>query len=226
MGGLLRTAWWLRILLLSGTTGGLYFASAVVLGMAPVNRNYSAPANGIEFYLTTNGLHAAFVLPLLSRAGNLDEDVPPPSGSADLRSIHVLIGWGDARIYPQTGTWADLTFKNAVSAILGLNGAVMQTLHVARPEPSPRMIRVSVDDEGYRRLLKHIRGSLRRDAYGRAVPIHGASHGRGDAFYQAHGRYHPFNTCNEWVRTGLAAAGVRTAAWSPSDISLFYHLKR
>lgn len=226
MGGLLRAPWWLRIFLVMGCAGGLYFTSAVVLGMAPVNRNYIASADGIEFYLTTNGLHAAFVLPLRTRAGNFDEDVSLPSGSGDLGSIHVLIGWGDARIYPQTGTWADLTFKNAVSAILGLNGAVMQSLHVARPEPSPRMLRVSVDDEGYRRLLKHIRGSLRRDAYGRALPIDGASHGHGDTFYQAHGRYHPFFTCNEWVRTGLAAAGVRTSVWSPSDISLFYQLRR
>lgn len=111
-------------------------------------------------------------------------------------------------------------------ALLGLNGAVMQILHVARPEPSARMLPVRVSDEGYRRLLAHVRSSLRRDAYGRAVPVPGATHGRGDTFYEAQGRYHPFFTCNEWVRSGLSAAGVRTAVWSPADVALFWHLRR
>jgi hypothetical protein len=33
-------------------------------------------------------------------------------------------------------------------------------------------------------------------------------------------------TSNEWVRRGLAQAGVRTARWAPFDRALFWHAER
>jgi hypothetical protein len=32
-------------------------------------------------------------------------------------------------------------------------------------------------------------------------------------------------TCNEWVRRGLAEAGVRTAAWAPFDAAIFWQMR-
>jgi uncharacterized protein (TIGR02117 family) len=65
--------------------------------------------------------------------------------------------------------------------------------------------------------------SFRRDEDGRFQLIDGAAYGSNDAFYEAHGAYHAFNTCNCWVGRGLKAAGVRTGWFTPlpKTVSLY-----
>lgn len=59
---------------------------------------------------------------------------------------------------------------------------------------------------------------------GHPLIIAGAHYGANDAFFEARGHYSLFETCNEWTRRGLAAAGVRVPVWAPFDKALFYQL--
>ena len=211
----------------------LYFMFALVLGLVPVNRGYVAlpdaiPADGIEVFVVSNGVHAGFAVPLVSRVDDLRSDLPLPPGvgTGNDQDIYVMIGWGDQRFYTQTRTWGDLTLRNTVSALLGFNDTVVHVEHIARPRASEHDVPVRLSEAQYKRLLGHIGRFLRRDQKGRLIRLEGVSHGRRDAFYMALGRYTLIYTCNEWVREGLAAAGVRTSAWSPLDWAIFHHLRR
>lgn len=204
----------------------VYAGATVVLGLLSVNRDAIAPADGIEIFLLSNGAHAAFALPLVSPAADLRRALPLPDVDHAADDGYLMIGWGDARVYPSTQSWSQLTVSNALTALLGLNSTVMHVEHIRRPRPSERGVAVRVGADGYRRLLSHIAGSLRGDTDGRLVRVPGASHGRRDAFYEALGRYTLIYTCNEWVREGLAKAGVRTARWAPLEQALFWHLRR
>ncbi len=204
----------------------LYFAAAVVLGLLAVNRSFVPPSDGIEIFLVTNGIHAGLALP--ARVGSIDLAAALPTLNTTDKSTsdYVMVGWGDARVYPATGTLADLTPLNAVTSLLGLNGAVMHAEYGRRPITSARARSTRISTAGYGRLVAHIASSFSRDSAGRFTPVGGARHGDPGSFYLAHGRYHPFYTCNEWVRRGLAVAGVRTAMWSPFDIALFHQFPR
>lgn len=204
----------------------LYAAFAVALGLLPVNRGVVPPAAGIEIFLVGNGVHASLALPLKNSIADLQADFPLPDGHTDSQGVLVLVGWGDRLVYTETPQWRDLKLLSAATALLGLNAAVMHVEHIRRPKPFSRSQPLHVSDEGYRRLVGHVRASLNRDPQGRAVRIAGHSHGRRDAFYEGRGRYTLIYTCNEWVREGLARAGVRTATWAPLDIALFWQLRR
>jgi len=59
---------------------------------------------------------------------------------------------------------------------------------------------------------------------GQPILIEGAGYGPRDRFYEAHGTYHMFFTCNDWTRDMLDAAGVTTGLWAPMDWGVLYHL--
>ena len=202
-----------------------YAVAAVVLGLVPVNTRFVSPAGGVEIFLVTNGVHAGIALPL-SETASISPGLPEPPGGTTPGNDFVVVGWGDGRVYPATGTLRDLTLANGVTAMLGLNPAVLHVEYVPRPQPSTRIRSTRVTPAGFQRLLAHVAGSFKRDAAGQPLLMSGVSHGRNDAFYLANGRYQPLYTCNEWVRRGLAAAGVRTARWSPFDIALFHQFPR
>ena len=220
-----RGSFWLRVL--GGVAGLLtsYFVAALVLGLVPVNRSFAEPANGIEIFVFTNGVHAGLAVPLASAGANLAEMFPPPPGNEG-REIFVMVGWGDRRVYTATQTWSDLSLPSVALALLGSNDTVVHVEHTARPRASAEFVPVRLGLEAYRRLLVHVRASLLDNGGGQPVLLPGVSHGRRDAFYLGTGRYTVIYTCNEWVRAGLAAAGVKTAAWAPLDWAIFHHLRR
>ncbi|UOP01875.1 DUF2459 domain-containing protein [Kingella potus] len=49
----------------------------------------------------------------------------------------------------------------------------------------------------------------------RTLPVSGAHYTPDDAFYEAEGRYHLFNTCNSWLNRRLAESGLRSVVWTP-----------
>ncbi|MCX8116114.1 MAG: DUF2459 domain-containing protein, partial [Burkholderiaceae bacterium] len=65
----------------------------------------------------------------------------------------------------------------------------------------------------------------KRQADGRPLRIDAPGYFDTDAFYEAVPVYTLWFTCNEWVRRGLADAGVRTAAWAPFDTAIFWQLR-
>jgi uncharacterized protein (TIGR02117 family) len=208
-----------------------YLLLALVLGLLPVNRDWASTppeAGGITVWLRSNGVHAELVLPAVAPY-DWRAELPPAEVVDAARLVAdpalewIAFGWGDRAFFIGTRTWADLRASTAISALLGLGPAAMYVEYLGRPQDySARRIDLSAAQYG--RLVAGLRAGFARDAGGRPVRIDDPGYFETDAFYEGTGRYTAWLTCNEWIRRVLADAGVRTAAWAPFDVALFWQL--
>ncbi len=205
-----------------------YTLAMLVLGLAPAHPDWRMPAQGTTVWLTTNGVHAALVLPSQDGETRWNSLFPPANTAAPARSgkhSMMSIGWGDRSFFLNVPDWNKLRPSIAIYALSGMDGTVLHVEYVDPPTPSKDAIPIRLSAEAYARLTAYILASTRTDSSGKAIVIAGHAYGDGDAFYEANGRYTPFTTCNQWVRNALDAAGVRTAWWSPLDVPLFWQLR-
>lgn len=202
-----------------------YLVAAAVCGLVPVNADFRPDPNGIPVYLRTNGVHAELVLP--TSAAGIDWSRDHPAG--DMRALPatlpwIAFGWGDAEFFATTPTWSDLRPRTALAALTGRGEGAMHVEYVAVPAAyAGRELRLS--PAAYLRLAEYIRDSFARDAAGRPRRLDVPGYFERDAFYAARPRYTFWLTSNEWVRRGLAGAGVRTPLWAPFDAALFFQLR-
>ena len=221
-----------------------YALAALCLGMIAVNRDFRPSADGITIYLRNNGIHTDFILPVNAagidwRAEFIGAHFAPPAKplahfplalEADMppdrnpRATHIAFGWGDQGFYFDTPTWSDLSAGVALRALGGFGESAMHVEYLPAPAPGDRVTRVTLSSAQYLRLARYIRASFSDDAGGRAQPFVGHGYTMHDTFYAARGSFSLFTTCNEWVRRGLADAGVRTPVWAPFHHAIFAHL--
>jgi uncharacterized protein (TIGR02117 family) len=216
---------WARALLAFSAAPASYLLLAVVLGAWPVNRGFGETADGVTIHVRTNGVHAEIVVPTRAEGVDWSLDHPPRHfRRLDAPLAWIAFGWGDRDFYLNTPTWRELRLRTALVALSGLGQGAMHVEYVDRPEAYASQ-RVRISAAQYRKLVEYLRGSFRRDATGRPLRIDAPGYFDTDAFYEAIPVYTFWFTCNEWVRRGLADAGVRTAAWAPFDIAIFRQLR-
>jgi uncharacterized protein (TIGR02117 family) len=202
-----------------------YLLAAAVCAVVPVNAGFRQDANGIPVYLRTNGVHAELVLP--TRAAGVDWSGELPA--SDMRALPaplpwIAFGWGDAEFFATTPTWRDLKARTALAALAGRGEGAMHVEYLAVPSAYPgRELRL--ERAAYLRLVEYVRASFARDAAGRPRRLDAPGYFDRDAFYAARPRYTFWFTSNEWVRRGLAEAGVRAPLWAPFDAALFFQLR-
>lgn len=222
-----------RIALGLAAAAALYLATALVLGLWAVHRDFAhtpPDAGGVEIYLRTNGVHAEFVLPAFA-PHDWSAEFPPdalidPARVASVQPYRwIAFGWGDRDFFIVTRTWRDLRPRAAWVALSGSGRGAMHVEYVAHPHAYPGQ-RIAVSAAQYAALVAYLRASFERDPLGAPVRIDAPGFFATDAFYEAVDVYHLFFTCNEWVRRGLATAGVRTSVWAPFDRPLFWQLRR
>lgn len=96
----------------------------------------------------------------------------------------------------------------AWEAVSGTGESAVRVSYYPAPLRENRhTVAVRITPAEYARLHKHITASLVRRDNGEALAITHARYGSNDAFYQANGRYHLFNTCNTWTNRTLKKAG-------------------
>jgi uncharacterized protein (TIGR02117 family) len=198
-----------------------YLAAALVGGLIPANQDWEPPATGITIFVETNGVHTWIVMPSLTR----EMDWRPFAPAKDLRDPgldgnSVAIGYGNRDFYLNTPDWKDLTFLRAIGAAFGNGGSLMHVYHYRDPVPGDDMRPIVLTSDQYRKLTMFIAASFDRDASGRTKAVLGRGYGQSDAFYEAHGRYNLFYTCNEWAGAALRQAGVRVGIWTPFTQSI------
>ena len=200
------------------TLAGLYVGVAGALMLWPANARAPAEPPNIEAYVLSNGVHTDLVLPVRSAVIDWralfdprDAKVPP------LDAEFIAIGWGDRDFYLHTPTWADLTLRRAVGALFGANASLLHVTWLTRAQLRQGAYAMPMSPRQYLQLVAHVRESLPRAA---ARPMPGAGYGAEDAFYEALGSYHLFETCNTWTGRGLRRAGVPVSRWTPFDFNV------
>jgi uncharacterized protein (TIGR02117 family) len=213
-----------RLLMALAAVPMLYIAAALIGSLAPVNRDWTEPDEGITIYLADNGIHADLVLPV--RAAGLDWEQylsRVDVASAPPGAQWIAFGAGERRVYLDTPTWWDLTPRTVWAALTG-GTRVMHVSWVADPTYSARAIRLRPHE--YRRLWAAIRAEFDRDSSGRVRQIDHPGYGPTDAFYDGLGKASAINTCNTWAADRLRIAGVRTSLWSPFVDGLVWRYRK
>jgi uncharacterized protein (TIGR02117 family) len=215
--GLLRSCQFVLLLL------ALYFLVALV-GLIPVNNDFQPTADGVEITVTSSEIHADFVLPIRNETVDWSQHFPASDFAEDVSgATRVAIGWGNKEFYLETPTWGDLKAGTVVRALFWPSASCMH-VYLKEGDAVPANARKTrISHEQYRLLVEYIRAKFRRDEAGRFLCIKGRGYGYNDAFYEAHGSYHAFSTCNCWVGGGLKGAGVRTGWFTPlpKTVSLY-----
>lgn len=186
----------------------LYGAIAVVSGYIPTNRSWEA-GGAHEVFIATNGVHLHLIFHRSDLPGELEAAIPFTENEA-----YCTIGWGDARFYRETPTWADLKLGTALEALFMPSPSLM---HVGRyAEPQSHWLRVEVSKKELNSLIHFVDGHFSKN--GALEPMEG--YGPRDHFYTAEGHYTLFFTCNTWVNKGLRQAGMPAVWWTPFDFPL------
>ncbi|WP_374127381.1 MULTISPECIES: TIGR02117 family protein [unclassified Sphingomonas] len=194
-----------------------YGAAGMIGGAIPTNAAWRPPAQGIEIFVETNGVHTGLIVPKVA-AGIDWRGLARASDIADPRlaaRTHLAIGWGERAFYIGTPTWADIRLSTTLHAATGSDDTLVHVEHIARPTPNPDQRVIILRPTEYRRLAAFIRASLNG-----ARPAHVRGYARHDAFYTGAGRYDAVRTCNAWTGYALRHAGVRIGWWTPFPVTV------
>ena len=172
-------------------------------------------------YLISNEIHTDIVVPVRNEFFDWEQFYDP--ADFQTRSGQWLqVGWGDREFYMKVPTWNEFKISIALDALF-LPGPGAMHINYLRAHPEDyknvKMIRVSA--ETYKKLVTAIRDSfVMKD--GRPVLIKGKGYFASDNFYEAHGSFSLFKTCNEWTSDILAKADLPHPLWSPSKVGIEY----
>ena len=203
---------WLGFLLFS------YFLM-ILIGLFPVNRNFTEPEDGITIYVVSSAVHADIIVPKETILETQLDDWQKDFGAAYFKgetsnATHIAFGWGDRGFFLNTQSWDDLKFSTAARALFFPSQSVM---HIDYSQPSyyADKVGIKLTSDQYARLVNFISSSFARDESQEVIQIENIAYSDTDAFFVAHGSYHLFNTCNSWVARALKAAGVKVPWLAP-----------
>lgn len=202
---------WLFLLL------GIYVGLSFLLSYVPVNTDQPEQAGPNRIYAHSNGVHLDLVFPLeLIPKQLLDQLTYAPDAQL------LAIGWGDKGFYLDTPTWAELSPKVAVKAMFLPSPTAMHvTEHTG---VNPAWSHIDLSDKQLTQLCAYIYATFQTNDTGRIIELVGKGYTDHDHFYEAHGNYSMFKTCNTWVNTALRQIGVKTAIWTPMDKGVLRYL--
>jgi uncharacterized protein (TIGR02117 family) len=202
-----------RVLLWALALPALFLLAAAIGAIIPENARAREPAGGITIHIDSSQVHSWLILPVAAAGHDWRHRLPPfPDGRP--AGPFLSLGWGEREFFLATPTWADLDPALAFRALVAGHRTL---IHLDRLDaPAGRPIRLS--DAQYRRLVAHLEAAIAPGA-----PL--AGYGADDLFLPAHGRYSPWQTCNQWTRDALAAAGVRVGRWTPLPQGLMWRFR-
>ena len=174
----------------------------------------------IPIYLSTNGVHTDFVLPV----ANEIVDWRSVLALANTQVNWVAFGWGDRGFYLDTPTWSDLKLTTALGALSGTGKTAMHVTTYTYFVKDSSAVELKLTKAEYSALTAYIDASFQKKV-GLYQQIETEGYSSSDAFYEAKGSYSLFYTCNTWVNQGLKRINQKAALWTLHDQGIFRHYK-
>ncbi len=204
----------------------LYICAAVVCSLIPAEQSYQPADKPIPIYLLSNGVHTDFVFPLRTEMKDWSQFIDIGELIKNPETVQwIAFGWGDRTFYIETPTWEDLTAKNAFSSLfLPTPSAIHVTLYYTI-FAHELCIPLRISEEQYQILSAYVESTFQKTKEGKPIRIGSYNYFECDGFYEAHGYFHLFKTCNTWTNTGLKRAGLPAALWTPVDKGILYHYR-
>ena len=203
----------------------LYLILALVLGTLSVNQSFAQATNGVEVFVTDNGVHTDWVLPVKTPYFDWRTKLHLQDyAGADSTFTHVGFGWGDRRFYMETPEWKDLTLTTAITALFWPTRTAMHVEFIPAPlKPTKSQRPLTLTPAQYEALVAYILKTFQQQG-GQFILIPGRGYSATDNFYEANGKFYLFKTCNTWTNGGLKAIGAEAAFWAPFSFSVMRHL--
>ncbi|MDF1834764.1 MAG: DUF2459 domain-containing protein [Alteraurantiacibacter sp. bin_em_oilr2.035] len=197
-----------------------YILAAWVGSSIPQNSDWTEPAEGVDIMIETNGTHTSIIVPVVTEVKDWRTTFPSAAKSitgygerAELPT-HLAIGFGEREVFLHVPTWGDLSATTALRIATIGGDAVMRVAHYVRPAAGKDYRPLRISRRQYAALVQAIErdlppitaGAKRGEFYGTYA---------NDAYYEARSGYSMVNTCNSWVGSRLADAGITMGWWTP-----------
>lgn len=193
------------------------------------NKDYLAPKEGIDIFVTSNGFHTDLVLPIRQEKDSInwltkfnDSTLTTAYKTYD----YVAFGWGDEGFYMES---FDNQMPSVPTTFMALFVPTPTLMHVEfyqkALQTTESTVALKISAAQYNSLVLYIENSFKRDLDNNFIRKNRQGYGKHDHFFHAKGSYHLFYTCNDWTNTALKSAGVKTASKAPFAASVMYHLR-
>jgi len=191
----------------------IYFLMAYVGSNITVNKNQGDDIKTHTLFVGTNGVHSDIIIPIALLDSNQLKNIYYQEGEQ-----YLSMGWGDKNFYINTPEWADLTFKNAVTAMFWKSATLMHVTRYSGEKNGWRKVLVS--DAQLKKLIEYAFADFSLEANNQYQMLKGQSYSTNDNFYEAQGSYHCFKTCNTWTNSVLKRSGLPASLWTPFDFGM------
>jgi uncharacterized protein (TIGR02117 family) len=170
-----------------------------------------------KIFITTNGIHLDIVIPVAELEPEFVKNIDIYKDTK-----YVSFGWGDKDFYINTPQWSDLKFRIAFKSLFLKSESAMHVTYY--PVFYNDWRSVDLCPQQLDILKSYIKNSFKTDNDGNLKKLSFPGYSYNDSFFEAHGSFTLFRTCNVWVNNGLKKTGIKTSLWSPFDFGVLYHL--
>nr|WP_317632641.1 TIGR02117 family protein [uncultured Flavobacterium sp.] len=205
-----------------------YILIMFLISFIPVNSKIKKLAinEEIDIYINSNGVHTDLVVPYKTDLRDWSKNIAAINAKNEkIKCNYLSIGWGDKGFYLDIEEWADLDFKTAFNAALGLSDSAMHVTFLQTMNQDKRCKKIKISRDNYKKLIAYIESKFKKDSFGNFILIDGASYANNDIFFEANGRYSFYYTCNSWANEGLKKADQKAALWTLHEGGIFTHYK-
>lgn len=194
----------------------IYFFFYYILSFKTIDPLKVDEAKTIEIYLSTNGVHTDFVIPIRSELKDWEVELQVKDAlQVDTFQTHFAIGWGDKNFFLKTKDWNDLTAETAVKAMFGTGEGAMHLVLCCPKDLDPNtLIPLKLTKKQYLTLCDFIASSFQREGN----MVHRISehpYGPYNLFFDSSKTYSMIYTCNSWTNEGLKLSGQKCCVWTP-----------
>jgi uncharacterized protein (TIGR02117 family) len=198
----------------------LYSVAVFIFPLITIDKE-TLTTEDVEIHILTNGVHTDIVVPVLNNQMDWRTQIKY-AGVANDSYKYLAMGWGDKGFYLDTPTWAELKASTAFNAAFGFNTTAIHTTFYKNMTVGESCKKMMISTSQYLRLITYIKGSFKTNNNGNFMLVDtDVTYGTTDAFYEAKGTYHLFQTCNTWANNALYACGQKCCYWTPIDIGIF-----
>jgi uncharacterized protein (TIGR02117 family) len=215
--------------ILGWTLGGFIALIALFLilsliGMWVPSKGSKPLAQGeITIWIYTNGFHTDIILPYDSTVHDWFAYIDSAKFE-DFKSYpYIAFGWGNKEFYieSQYRVSPGMVFR---AVFLPLPSAMHMAFRRRKPLEDKNCICLNINRKQFIRISKFIDNQFQKNTNHQYQFIT-QGYGNADFFFEARGKYHGFNTCNNWTNRAIKKMGIRTGVWTPFDWGVMYRLR-
>lgn len=194
----------------------IYLAVERILSRNVIDDQFPQEKKHIVIYLKSNGVHTDIVMPVKDENMDWSRYFPYENTiSQDSTYQFIAVGWGDKGFYLNTPEWKDLTIKTAWVAMTGIGQTALHVTYYHDISEDDQTKKLTISQTQYKLLQEYIISQIELDDMQRSQSIRtDAQYGDSDSFYEAHGSYSMFFTCNTWTNVALKYSGIKCSRWA------------